>query len=114
MELEALYEKKLYVESSNYLKLEQEKLEMENYYKEKIAELRSQNENAMEKLKGEFKINLRKVHQEYLDSKQTAEKLQHIYDDKLNYQENEHEDEVFELKEKHKSNKVSLEGEWNR
>lgn len=31
-DLQEIYEKKIYVESSNYLKLEQEKLEMKNYY----------------------------------------------------------------------------------
>ena len=35
-----MYDKKLYVENSNYLKLEQEKLEMKNYYETKIAELK--------------------------------------------------------------------------
>jgi len=39
-ELQGVYEKKLYLEGSNYLKLEQEKLEMKNYYENKISELR--------------------------------------------------------------------------
>lgn len=42
-ELQGVYEKKLYIEGSNYLKLDQEKSEMENYYKNKIEELRKQN-----------------------------------------------------------------------
>ena len=39
-ELQTIYEKKLYIEGSNYLKLEQEKLEMKNYYEQKISELK--------------------------------------------------------------------------
>jgi len=39
-DLQAVYEKKLYIEQSNYLKLDQEKSEMVNYYKDKIEELR--------------------------------------------------------------------------
>ena len=41
--LQSVYEKKLYIENSNYLKLEQEKLEMIKYYEGKIAELQKQN-----------------------------------------------------------------------
>jgi hypothetical protein len=57
-ELQAVYEKKLYIEQSNFLKLEQEKLEMKNYYENKIAELRRQNQDAIDKLLKEFKLNL--------------------------------------------------------
>ncbi len=42
-DIQGSYEKKLYIESSNYLKLEQEKLEMKNYYEKKIEDLRKQN-----------------------------------------------------------------------
>jgi hypothetical protein len=42
-ELQGVYEKKLYIEGSNFLKLEQEKLEMEKYYENKIGELKKQN-----------------------------------------------------------------------
>lgn len=31
-DMKEVYDKKLYVEQSNYLKLEQEKMEMKNYY----------------------------------------------------------------------------------
>jgi hypothetical protein len=38
-ELQSLYERKLYIENGNYLKLEQEKIEMKNFYEGKIKEL---------------------------------------------------------------------------
>lgn len=60
-DLQSVYEKKLYVESSNFLKLEQEKLEMKNYYENKISDLRKQNQEAIDKLLKEFKTNLQKV-----------------------------------------------------
>lgn len=46
-ELQTLYERKLYIENSNYLKLEQEKIEMKNFYEEKLDEMRRQNEEAI-------------------------------------------------------------------
>lgn len=42
-ELQNVYEDKLYKEGSNYLKLEQEKIEMEKYYEGKISDLKKQN-----------------------------------------------------------------------
>lgn len=43
------------------MKLEQEKLEMEKYYENKIGELKKQNQEAIDKLLKEFKLNLMKV-----------------------------------------------------
>ena len=82
-ELQTLYERKLYIENSNYLKLEQEKIEMKNFYEEKLDEMRRQNEEAIQKLLEEFKINLMKVQEEYEDSKRTASDLKMIYEEKL-------------------------------
>jgi hypothetical protein len=55
---------------------------------------------------------LLKVQDEYQDSKKTAKNLQDIYEKKLDQQENEHEDEIFEIKEKHKKDKQQLESDW--
>jgi hypothetical protein len=41
--LEDVYKRKINIEEGNYLKLEQEKLEMKKYYEQKIGELRGQN-----------------------------------------------------------------------
>lgn len=40
-----------------------------------------------------------KVQDEYEDSKKTANNLKNIYEKKLDSQENEHEDEIFDVKE---------------
>ena len=104
-ELQEVYERKLYVENSNFLKLEQEKLEMKNFYEQKIADLKRQNQDAIDKLLREFRANLLKVQSEYEDSKYTANNLKDIYERKLDQQEQEHEEEIFEIKEKHKRDK---------
>jgi len=82
---------------SNYLKLEQEKVEMINYYENKIQELKKTNHDSLQRLLSEFQVNLKKVQQEYEDSKKTATNLTDIYERKLNAQEEEHEEEIFEI-----------------
>lgn len=52
------------------------------------------------------------MQEEYEDSKKTAKNLQDIYEKKLDSQENEHEDEIFDIKEKHKKDKTILETQW--
>ena len=39
-DLESVYERKLYIECGNFLKLEQEKLEMKKHYEARIQELK--------------------------------------------------------------------------
>ena len=99
--LEDHYKRKISIEEGNFLKLEQEKLEMKKYYEGKIAELRQQNQSSMDKLLKEFKTNLENVKEEYEDSKKTAVTLQDIYEQKLENQEGEHETEVQDIKLKH-------------
>jgi predicted nucleic acid-binding Zn-ribbon protein len=62
---------------------------------------------------GEFRGNLENVKDEYEDSKKTAHNLQEIYEDKLDNQENEHETEVSEIKQKHKDDTELLKEELN-
>lgn len=83
------------------MKLEQEKIEMKNYYDQQIRELQKQNEEAIEKLLKEFTGNLGKVQEEYEDSKNTAEGLKKMYEEKLTQQEDEHETEISQLKVAH-------------
>ena len=85
---------------------------MIKYYEGKISELQKQNQDSIDKLLREFKLNLLKVQEEYQDSKKTAKNLEEIYEKKLDQQENEHEDEIFEIKEKHKKDKTQLEKDW--
>ena len=60
-ELQTLYEKKLAIENQNYTKLEKAKGEMRQQFENEIKLLQRQNEEAIEKLLNEFKINLGKV-----------------------------------------------------
>lgn len=71
-DLEGVYERKLYIECGNFLKLEQEKLEMKKHYEQRISELKRQNQRAIDKLLGEFRGNMIKVEGEYVDSRKTA------------------------------------------
>jgi cilia- and flagella-associated protein 57 len=79
-DLEGVYERKLYIECGNFLKLEQEKLEMKKHYEARIQELKQQNQKAIDRLLQEFKANMIKVEAEYVDSKQTGKHLKDIYD----------------------------------
>ena len=54
-------DKKLYAQASDYLNLEQSKLEMKKMYDKKIKDLQDQNKKSIEQLLAEFKINLDKV-----------------------------------------------------
>ena len=79
-ELAGVYERKLDVECGNFLKLEQEKLEMKKHYESRIAEIKRQNQKAIDKLLQEFKVNMVKVEGEYVDSKKTGKTVQDVYD----------------------------------
>ena len=56
---------------------------MKAFYENKIAELRRQNQEAIQKLLSEFKDNLQTVQEEYKESKKTSTNLQTIYEKKL-------------------------------
>ena len=60
-EIETDNDKKLYAQGSDYLNLEQSKLEMKKMYDKKIKDLQQENKVSIEKLLAEFKINLEKV-----------------------------------------------------
>jgi hypothetical protein len=97
-DLEAVYERKLYVECGSFLKLEQEKLERKKHYEACIGELKSQNQRAVDRLLNEFKSNMVKVEGEYVDSRKTSKHLKDIYDKQIEQVENKHEDEIVEIK----------------
>lgn len=97
-DLESVYERKLYIECGNFLKLEQEKLEMKKHYESRIGELKKQNQRAIDRLLSEFKSNMIKVEGEYVDSKHTAKSLQEVYDKQLDKLDYNHEDEIVEIK----------------
>ena len=107
-DLESVYERKLYIECGNFLKLEQEKLEMKKHYEAKILELKQQNQKAIDRLLQEFKGNMVKVEAEYVDSKHTAKHLKDIYDKQIDRMENNHEDEIVDIKQKHAEDRQKL------
>lgn len=53
-EIQGIYEKKLEAQGSDYLSLEQSKLEMKKHYEARIEELKRQNAASIEKLLREF------------------------------------------------------------
>ena len=60
----------------------------------------------------EFEVNLNKVQKEFEESKKTAANLRVEYESKLEDRENDHEDEINNIKMKHKDMKMELEGKW--
>jgi len=60
-ELQSLYEKKLQYENLGYRRLEKEKGEMQSEYESELKMLQKQNEEAIDKLLSEFRINLGKI-----------------------------------------------------
>jgi predicted subunit of tRNA(5-methylaminomethyl-2-thiouridylate) methyltransferase len=60
-ELQSLYEKKLAYENQSFKRLEKEKNEMQNEYETELRLLQKQNEEAIERLLSEFRVNLSKI-----------------------------------------------------
>ena len=104
-----MYEKKLGIENQGYTKLEKDKGETRGVFENEIKLLQRQNEEAIDKLLNEFKLNLGKVQDEYEDQKKTADGLKTQYEEKLTQQEDEHEAEISELKTVYKSEREQLE-----
>lgn len=91
-DLAAVYERKLDVECGNFLRLEQEKLEMKKHYESRIEEIKRSNQRAIDKLLKEFKGNMVKVEGEYVDSRKTGKTVQDVYDRQLELMEEQHEE----------------------
>ena len=60
-ELQNLYEKKSAYENLAYKRLEKEKNEMQHEYESELRLLQKQNEDAIERLLAEFRVNLGKI-----------------------------------------------------
>ncbi len=71
------------METENTLKLEQEKLEKRQEYEARISRLRSINEETAEELRQDFSKNLSLVKSECHQTKNTAETLKNIYEERL-------------------------------
>jgi len=67
-------------------------------YEAELKFLKRQNEDAIDKLLGEFKTNLGKIQEEYEDQKRVSDGLKTQYEEKLVQTSDEHELELGELK----------------
>ena len=97
-EIERLFEKKLRQEGDGYLQLEQEGLEMKQRFENQIKQIKQENQDAINGLLEEFKVNLYKVNVEHKESVEFSDKLKDYYAKKLEKQEQTHEEEVMDLK----------------
>ena len=100
------------LEGDAYLRMEQEGLECKQKYEERIAEIKRQNTQAINKLVKEFEVNLLKVQEEMRESKKVSDDLRHFYKNTLDEHEQEHEVEIINKREVHKDDKQKLENEW--
>lgn len=107
-DLAAVYERKLDVECGNFLRLEQEKLEMKKHYESRIEEIKRSNQRAIDKLLKEFKGNMVKVEGEYVDSRKTGKTVQDVYDRQLELMEEQHEEQIMECKLRHSEARKKL------
>lgn len=67
----------------NYKRLVKEKDDMMTEYESELKLLKRQNEDAIDKLLGEFKSNLGKIQEEYEDQKRMSDGLKTQYEEKL-------------------------------
>jgi len=113
-ELEELYSKKLALEGDAYLRLEQRGLELKKAFEEKIKDIKLQNEKAIRKLVDEFKVNLLKVQDEMKESQQVSAQLQFFYQNKLAKHQEDHDNEIDDLKIRHEERLAELKESWTR
>jgi hypothetical protein len=97
-ELQSLYEKKLAFENQNYKRLQSEKVQMEHEYEAELRVLRQQNQDAIDKLLNEFRLNLGKIQEEYEDQKRMSDGLKTQYEEKLVQTGEEHEAELDQMR----------------
>lgn len=94
------------------MSLEQQKLERKNEYLNKIAQLRKQNEDSINKLMADFKVNLSKVQHEYAQSMKTTDQNKEIYEKKIDVIDVTHEDKIQSMKEEKELSKEKLMKQW--
>ncbi len=66
-------------------------------YEAELKLLKRQNEDAIDKLLSEFKLNLGKIQEEYEDQKRMSDGLKTQYEEKLVQTSDEHEAELAEM-----------------
>lgn len=97
-ELQSLYEKKLQMEQQQYNQLASEKESLKNNYELEIKELKKTNEQSVEKLLSEFRINLQDVEDQYQNSKRTADGYKLMFEERLTQDEDQNKEEIDENK----------------
>ena len=116
-EVEALqreYDTKLELQMSEYLRLEQEKLELRKDKERQIAEMTAENEKSIGKLLEEFKENLNKVQTEFEESQKSTQVMKGDYDVKVGDMTVQHDAEVEELRMRHREAKEELDKAWKK
>lgn len=68
-ELKAIFDKKSSIDNSNYLTLEQKKIEMEQTYLKKIKEMEDNNRKMIEELELNYKNHIDRIMEEFEESK---------------------------------------------
>ena len=114
LDYQKIYEDKLEGQGSDYLSLEQSKLEMEKFYNEKINKIKAQNKESINNLLKEFKVNLNKVQEEYDESKKTSKDLKFNYKERLVILEGEHSQEIDDYQVQHIDQKYALQKKFQQ
>ena len=96
-EVERLYEAKLHLEDEQIRQLEQDKLELKQFYERQISQNLHKHEQIVQQLASDFQSGLKQAHEEYENSHKSIEYLKMRYEERLNQMDDEHEKEITEL-----------------
>ena len=96
-EVERLYEAKLHLEEEQIRQLEQDKLELKQFYELQLREKQRKHEEIASELASEFHAGLKKAHEEYDNSHKSTDYIKARYEERLNQMDDEHEAEMVEL-----------------
>ena len=110
-DLETLYDKKLAYENEKFLQLEQDLIEEESKQGEKLKKAEFRHEETVYTFENQFKDEFAKTQKIFQANKTVAENIKSEYEDKLKEIEDEHENEVRDLKIQEKILYDKLDGE---
>lgn len=78
-ELKAIFDKKSSIDNSNYLTLEQQKLEMEQEYKKQLKKQEEDNNKKNDDLQASYKENIDRIMEQLEEAKKTVDGLKTMY-----------------------------------
>ena len=107
-ELENLYEKKLAFENEKYIHLEQQMTEQRLRHQAEVDQLTGDNRKNLGLIKGKFQDKFGEVKGLYDVTKENAIEFEKALIEKLGQQEEEYEQEIEEIKQKHKKESDGL------